>query len=118
MLNQQTSEKVEFKWDDECEAAFISLKQRLCTSPVLAFPKVSEKFCVEVDDCDQQLEAFYRKRTKWELHPIAYYSTSLNKSQKNWSPHTKEAYAVLMAVRQWNVYLAGIEFTIKSDHNP
>ena len=23
-----------------------------------------------------------------------------------------------MAVRQWNVYLAGIEFTIKSDHNP
>ena len=23
-----------------------------------------------------------------------------------------------MTVRQWHVYLAGIEFTIKSDHNP
>ena len=52
MLNLQTSEKVEFKWDDECEAAFISLKQRLCTSPVFAFPKVSEKFYIEGDACD------------------------------------------------------------------
>ena len=119
VLNQQTSEKVEFKWDDECEAAFISLKQRLCTSPVLAFPKVSEKFYIEVEACDYAVGGILSQKNEMgELHPIAYYSTSLNKSQKNWSPHTKEAYAVLMAVRQCNVFLAGIEFTMKSDHNP
>ena len=63
-----------------------------------------------------------QKNVAGELHPVAYYSISLSKSRKNWSPHTKEAYVILMAVRQWHVqqwrvYLAGAEFTIKSDHN-
>ena len=53
-----------------------------------------------------------------ELHPAAYFSTTLTKSQKKWSPHSKEAYALLMAVRHWHVYLAATEFVIKSDHNP
>ena len=31
VLNRLTSDKVEFKWSDDCEAAFISSKKRLCT---------------------------------------------------------------------------------------
>ena len=119
VLNRLTSDKVEFKWSDDCEAAFVSLKKRLCTSPVLAFPQVSEQFYVEVDASDYAVGGILPQGNEsGELHPVAYYSTTLNRSQKNWSPHTKEAYAVLMGVRQWHVYLAGSEFTIKSDHNP
>ena len=52
------------------------------------------------------------------IHPVAYFSTTLNKSQQNWSAHSKEAYALLVAVRTWHVYLAGTSFVLQSDHNP
>ena len=53
-----------------------------------------------------------------EIHPVAFFSSALKGSQKNWSAHSKEAYAIVMAIRHWYVYLAEIEFTIKSDHDP
>ena len=53
-----------------------------------------------------------------EIHPVAYYSTTLKGSQKNWPTHSKEAFAVIMAIRHWHVYLAGSEFIIRSDHDP
>ena len=52
------------------------------------------------------------------MHPVAYYSTTLKASQKTWSTRSKEAFAVVMAIRHWHVYLAGVEFVIRSDHNP
>ena len=86
---------------------------------MLAYPQVSEQFYVEVDARDYAVGGILSQENEsGELHPVAYYSSTLNRSQKNWSPHTKEAYAVLMAVMQWHVYLVGSEFTFKSDHNP
>ena len=52
------------------------------------------------------------------MHPVAYFSTAFTKSQRNWVPITKEAFALVLAVRHWHVYLIGTEFTLRSDHNP
>ena len=52
------------------------------------------------------------------IHPVAYFSTTLSKCQQKWSTHSKEAFALLMAVRNWHVYLAGTDFVLNSDHNP
>ena len=51
-------------------------------------------------------------------HPVAYFSTALQKSQQNWSATTKESFALVMAVRHWHVYIAGRPFVLKTDHNP
>ena len=81
--------------------------------------RINEPFIVEVDASDNAIGGILSQyNSSAELHPVAYFSTTLTKSQKNWSPHSKEAYALLMAVRHWHVYLAGTEFIIKSDHNP
>ena len=53
-----------------------------------------------------------------ELHPVAYFSTALQQSQRNWSATTKETFALIVAVCHWHVYLAGTHFTLMSDHNP
>ena len=42
------------------------------------------------------------------FHPVAYFSDTI----------TKEAFALILAVLHWYVYLAGNSFTLKSDHNP
>ena len=33
-----------------------------------------------------------------------------------WSPHSKETYAMVRAVRKWHVYLAGSKFVIKEKY--
>ena len=95
------------------------MKEKLASYPVLAFPDSGEQFVVKVDACDYATGGVLSQiGDDGQLHPVAYYSTALQKSQQNWSPTTKEAFAMILAVRHWHVYLAGVQFVLKSDHNP
>ena len=95
-----TRDNVNFIWDEKCDSAFNSLKLLLCSEPVLAFPRCGETFVVEVDASDLAIGGeLSQKDTDGILHPVAYFSTLLKGPQRNWSTHSKEAFALLMAVR-------------------
>lgn len=118
-LNRLTSDNVDFKWDESCQIAFDTLKRKLCSEPVLAFPQIGQQFIIEVDASDVAFGGILiQKGDDGMLHPVAYFSDSVNKSQRNWAPTTKEAFALILAVRHWYVYLAGNHFVLNSDHNP
>ena len=55
---------------------------------------------------------------EYAVTPVTFFSSALTGSQKNWWAHSKEASAIVMAIRHWYVYLAVTEFSIKSDHDP
>ena len=44
-----TSSKTSFRWTDEAQSAFDTLKTRFSTSPILQIPKPECQFIVEVD---------------------------------------------------------------------
>ena len=118
-LNEQTSDKVHFTWDEKCEHAFVSLKQKLSSEPLLAFPRLGEEFMIDVDASDTAFGGVLLQKgvdSKW--HPVAYFSDSIKPSQQNWAATTKEAFALVLATRHWYVYLAGTHFVLNSDHNP
>ena len=118
-LNKLTSDNVPFTWTSSCNEAFNTLKAKLRSEPVLAFPRIGEPFVVEVDSSDYAAGGVLSQNGKDNrIHPVSYMSIALNNSQQNWAPYTKEAYALLLALRKWHVYLAGTNFTIYSDHNP
>ena len=118
-LNALTSEKVPFKWSEDCEISFQKLKDLLCSHPVLSFPMLGKKFVVEVDASDVAVGGVLLQSDELgESHPVAYFSNSLKPAERRWSPYTKEAKAIVMATRHWKVYLVGSDFTIRSDHNP
>ena len=99
-LNNLTSDKIEFIWDSNCENAFSRLKHCLSSPLVLSFQGINEPFIVEVDARDNAIGGILLQyNSSAELHPLAYFSTTLTKSQKNWLPHSKEVYTLLMAVR-------------------
>ena len=86
---------------------------------MLSFPKLGDPFIVEVDASNHAVGGVLSQVGNDDsLHPVAYFSTALQPSQKNWSATTKEAFALVFAVRHWHVYLAGTTFTLNSDHNP
>ena len=74
---------------------------------------------MEVDASDVAVGGELSQRGKdGTSHPVAYFSTLLKGPQRNWSTHSKESFALLMAVRHWYVYLAGNHFILRTDHNP
>ena len=118
-LNNLTRDNVKFEWTDDCESAFCTLKLCLSSEPVLAFPRLGEEFILDVDASDVAFGGVLMQAgADGQLHPVGYFSDAVQKSQKSWAPTTKEAYAMVLAVRHWHVYLAGRHFTLNSDHNP
>jgi hypothetical protein len=118
-LNRLTRDQEVFDWKPDCEAAFQTLKNALLSSPVLAFPNTNSKFLVEVDASKNAVGGVLSQTQEDGLiHPVAYFSSALKDNQKEWSPYTQEAFALVLATRHWNTYLMGNEFIIFSDHNP
>ena len=114
-----TSEKSVFAWGDDAERSFENLKNLLCSYPVLAFPKIGERFIVEVDANSSAVRGvLLQVGVNEKCHPVAFYSNTLNQAQRKWSTHSKEIYALILALRHWKVYLTGTNFVIRSDHNP
>ena len=114
-LTKLTSSNVKFEWDEPAENAFKQLKEKLMMEPVLKFPNFNKSFIVEADASDFAVGGLSQEQDGGSAHPIAYYS---NKGKQKWSTHSKEAYALVLATRQWYTYLMGKPFLLRSDHNP
>nr|GFD14726.1 putative reverse transcriptase domain-containing protein [Tanacetum cinerariifolium] len=59
-----TQRKVEFEWGDKQEAAFLLLKQKLCSAPILALLEGSKDFIVYCDASNKGLGAVLMQREK------------------------------------------------------
>ena len=118
-MNVLTSNETPFVWNNECETAFNALQNALTSEQVLDFLNFTHQFIVEVDASNYAISGVLSQQgSDHQEHPVAYFSTALQKSQQNWSATTEDSVALVMAVRHWHVNLAGQRFILKTDHNP
>lgn len=117
------SSKTDFEWGQEQEDAFVSLKSRLTSAPVLTYPKFDKDFIVETDASLKGLGAcLLQKGDDGRPHPIAYASRSLRGAEKNYSDLSSfklELLALKWAVTEkFAPYLMGAHCTVLTDNNP
>ncbi|GKD43722.1 putative reverse transcriptase domain-containing protein [Tanacetum coccineum] len=84
-------------WGEKEETAFKTLKQKLCSSPILALPEGSENFVVYCDASHKGLGAVLMQKEK----VIAYASRQLKIYEKNYTTHDLELGAVVFALKMW-----------------
>ncbi|GKA87904.1 putative reverse transcriptase domain-containing protein [Tanacetum coccineum] len=87
------------------ETAFQTLKQKLCSAPILALPEGSENFVVYCDASHKGLGAVLMQKEK----VIAYASRQLKIHEKNYTTHDLELGAVVFALKMWRHYLYGMK---------
>ncbi|GJS45209.1 putative reverse transcriptase domain-containing protein, partial [Tanacetum coccineum] len=63
-ITKLTQKSVKFKWGEKEEAAFQLLKQKLCSTPILALPERSEKFMVYCDASHKGLGVVLMQKEK------------------------------------------------------
>ncbi|GJZ01670.1 putative reverse transcriptase domain-containing protein [Tanacetum coccineum] len=97
---------------DKQEAAFQTLKTKLCSAPILALPQGAENFIVYCDASHKGLGAVLMQNEK----VIAYASRQLKIHEKNYTTHDLELGAVVFALKIWRHYLYGTKCTVFTDH--
>jgi len=106
-----------FAWTKEADAAFLHLKSRLATQPVLRPPDYSLPFCLSVDASDLAIGATLFQVVDGLEHPT-FFSRKLDAHQKRYSTIEKEALSLVLAVRYFSVYFGTGVVTVYTDHNP
>ncbi|GJR36462.1 putative reverse transcriptase domain-containing protein [Tanacetum coccineum] len=100
-MTKLTQKSVKFDWGEKAEAAFQSLKKKLCSAPILALPEGSENFVEYYDASYKGLGAVLMQKEK----VIAYAFRQLKVHEKNYTTHDLELDAVVFALKIWRHYL-------------
>ncbi|GJS62366.1 putative reverse transcriptase domain-containing protein [Tanacetum coccineum] len=90
--------KVKFDWGDKEEAAFLLLKQKLCSVPILALPEGAKNFIVYCDALHKGLGVVFMQNE----NVIAYASRQLKIHENNYTTHDLELGAVIEARKPEN----------------
>jgi hypothetical protein len=110
---------VGYVWSDECEQAFVTLKQRLTSAPVLSTPDYKKPFSIHTDASMDGVGAILsQKDDDGHEHPIIYISRALKPAEKNYHTTHQALLAVIFALKKFRPYILGQKITIFTDHQP
>ena len=115
-LTDLTQKDVPFVWTEECECAFITLRDALINPPVLAYPDYDQPYYLETDASNEAVGFVLSQEREGKLRPIAYSGKRMNDAQKNYSTTEKEAMGVVLGFQQFDSFLRGNKVYVVTDH--
>ena len=114
---KSTGNTVVFEWNTECEEAFLTLKTRLVTAPVLAPPDLSREFFLRTDASARGFGAVLeQKDDSGQSHPVTFASRQTNPAESKCAPTELEVAALVFGVEYFEVYSLGNQVTVYTDH--
>lgn len=106
-----------FHWGEAEENAFIQLKEKLTTAPILGMPTTDGLWYLDTDASDTGLGAVLSQRQNDNEVVIAYASRVLNRSERNYDVTKREMLAVIYGLKNFRQYLLGRAFILRTDHS-
>ena len=85
--------KAKFFCSEPQKKAFIELKYRLCSTPVLALPDLQQPFEIKTDAFDYAIRAVLTQQG----HLVAYHSETLSDTVSKYLTYDKEMYSIVQA---------------------
>ena len=113
--------KAKIVWTPERQAAFDSLKERMKEDVLLSFPSYAEDaelMQLWVDASSTGAGACLKQCQHGEEKIIAYASMTFSLTQRNYSTIDRELVALRWGVKTFRSFLYGIQFILKTDHQP
>ena len=95
-LTNLQKKNVAFVWDDKCEGAVRTLKQRVTSNPVLWQPDHDRPFILEVDASQYATSAIlWQEDDKGKKRAIGYDSSTLSDTERNYPIYDQELLAMV-----------------------
>ena len=107
-----------FVWNETTDQAFLEIKSRLASQPILRPPNFALPFSVAVDASERAIGAVLFQEIDGLQHPICYFSKTLDIHQRKYATAEKECLALILAVRTFSVYFGTQSTVVYTDHSP
>ena len=115
-LYSLTKADTKFTWDDKCQGAFETLRNKLLDSPTLKFPDFENEFSLHSDASVCGLGFFLTQMDENGVPaPVGFGGRSLNKHEKNYPIHELELLALVSGIKYFHQYLTLKPFKIYCD---
>ena len=115
-LTRLMKKNVKFIWDESCQIAFETLKEKLCSSPIVAYTKPGLKYILDTDASDVGICAVLSQVQDGKERVIAYASKKLKAQQQRYSVTRCELLAVITFMNYFRHFLLGQKFLLRTDH--
>jgi len=116
-LHRLSGKGVPWEWTGECQQAFLTLRDRLVSAPILCYPSGIGAYVLDTDASDASVGAVLsQEQADGREGVISYFSKALNGAERNYCTTRKELLAVVRAVKHFRPYLYGRKFRIRTDH--
>ena len=115
-----TGDSEPFIWSSDQQEAFEALKSALMSSPVLKAPDFNRCWFLVCDACDIGIAAWLGQRYEGKLHPVAYFSRQLRKTEKTIQRDAMEleTLAILEGLKKFRPLIWGQKIIVLSDNSP
>lgn len=105
-------------WTEPAIKAYEELKLLLTKKPILQLPDQTRPYVLRTDASECGIGAVLLQEHEGMLFPVMYASRKLSTAEKKYCTMEKECLAIVWAVKKFNIYLYGKEFTLQTDHQP
>ena len=106
----------DFNWSNKCDEAFKKSKELLTNNKILELYDPNKPIIVQTDASPYGVGAVMSHLVNGVEKPVLFAPSSLSPAEKNYSQLHREALAIIFAVKKFNKYIYGKEFTIVTDH--
>ena len=105
-------------WNNECQKAFDITRKLLISEPILKLPQFNLPFMLDTDASNYGIGGVLSQEQNNEIHPIAYFSKQLSKTERNYSTTERELLAIVATIEHFHQFLYGTQFVVNTDHQP
>jgi hypothetical protein len=101
-----------YEWDGACDEVFKTLKGILVKALVLKLPDFNKDFEIHSDASDFAIGKVLTQEGK----PVAFESKKLSETERRWSTHEKEMWAVIHCFKTWGHYIGSKDVVVWTDN--
>eukprot|EP00731_Ephydatia_muelleri_P003764 Em0001g3764a len=116
-LNALINKGKEWMWTADCTHAFLELKKRLVSTPVLVMPQFTQEFILDTNASGEGLGAVLSQVIEGEEKVVAYASKTLTRTERKYCATRREMLALVWATHHFRPYLYGHRFVLRTDHS-
>ncbi|GFT80439.1 retrovirus-related Pol polyprotein from transposon 17.6 [Trichonephila clavipes] len=108
----------QLQWNDAATLSFKASKEAIAKATLLKHPIPGAQLSLWVDASNVAVGGSLMQLSNDQWEPLAFYSSKLNKSQKNWSNYDRELFSIYSSVKKFKHMLEGRTFVIYTDQKP
>ena len=118
LSNEKKGSTKELDWKPEAIQAFEHIKSQHGDQTLLCYPKINAKFSLICDASSYGVGASLNQLDEGEWKPVAFFSKTLDATQRKYSTFDHELLAVCLSLKHFKNILQGRDLNIVTDHQP